>query len=249
MIPLLTSDGREGLPPGEIASFIDALEGRFSGYVRLRGLQACFGCANDRPPSARQQRELADLAATTAQRTRGIVLSLGGSVVLPQLQLIPPRASVAVEIRCGEAILTGTIPGRGAMFGLRRTARLDASVIQRRGGDDGGALVVDRGGFNFAGVTGTHVAIRGARIVQSTSEHSVVWCPPDIALAGVAQVTFVLGYSDMTRCLETKFRAPLPARGPAGTPPAPGAEARSARRWANVPAATVPALHGREPAS
>lgn len=110
---------------------------------------------------------------------------------------------VRVEIRCGEAILAGTVPGRGEMFGLRPTGRLIGEVVQKRAIEGKPLLLVDRGAFGISSVD-TRPTIPGARIVQNTSQHTLVEFPIGADVTNVSRVEFVLSYSDTVRCLGTR---------------------------------------------
>lgn len=207
MVPVVTSDGREGLHPGEVLDFVASVERQFGASVRVRGVQACFGCVDDVAPDGAEIVDLHQLTqAVAAQTSSPMVLSLGGSAILPELAQIPRHPQISVEIRCGEAIVAGTVPGRGSMFGLRPAATLIGDVIQARRAGGKLELVVDRGEFAIAG-QGTLTGIAGGRIVRNTSQHSVIECPADAVDPAIRQVEFVLSYADTVRCLDTGDRS------------------------------------------
>jgi len=71
---------------------------------------------------------VAEQLATTIGRR--LSLSLGGSALLPILSKLP-KSSLPVQLRIGEAILTGTIPGAsGDAIGLRPPFTLAARVVE-----------------------------------------------------------------------------------------------------------------------
>lgn len=204
MIPVLTSEGREGLDATDVPEFAASLERRFGKLVKVRGVQASFGCIEDSGPGQQELRGLHDLTLSLAtQSSSPMVLSLGGSVVLPILGQVPVHPHVPVEIRCGEAIVAGTIPGYGPMFGLQPSATLIGNIIQIRPVSGALELVVDRGEYTISG-KGTRIAIPGARIIRNSSQLSVVQCPESAVDSAISQVEFVLGYADTVTCLETR---------------------------------------------
>jgi hypothetical protein len=200
MIPVLTDDKREGLMPEDIPSFTRRLTSQFGSRVRVRGVQACYGCIEERPPTQLQIQDLVSLVSQLSRPDAPAVLSLGGSVILTELEGIAQRDNVRIEIRVGEAVVAGTIPGRGHLFGLQPTASLLADVVQHRRLGDVSELVVHYGRYPISGKD-ARAMLEGATIGRRSSEHGVIEVVGGLDVSEVKRVELILGYADTAKCL------------------------------------------------
>lgn len=110
-IGILTSDDREGLLVGDLHDRMEDWHRRLGSRLALKGLLGHWGCRLNSPPPAKEIESIFESAARLGLRLRGrpLEVSLGGSVLLPILdQFVAPPET---QLRIGEAILTGTIPG------------------------------------------------------------------------------------------------------------------------------------------
>jgi Alanine racemase, N-terminal domain len=194
-----TSDGRDGVDP---EALVDALEqlSKISGAVNRIGLLFNWGCFGGAPSVAEVQ-ALADLVAhVESALDRRPPISLGGSTLLPMLSDL--RRFRAKEIRIGEAMVAGTIPGGdGLSLGLRRPIRLESRVVEVQDVEMTRRVLLDCGRtcIEISEVTLNKVA---ATPIASSSELSLFELSNDAVIPRVGErIDLVLGYHSTLRAL------------------------------------------------
>ena len=206
MIAVQTSEDREGLRPQEIPQFIDEVASRFGGRVCVAGFQLNYGCVVEAPPPIRELDSLMEslchdsiLGRLSAQP----FMSFGGSVLLPVLHQVHVPGAYVAELRIGEAVIAGTIPGQpSSPLGLEPTAWMNVPVTQTRHNqiDQHKRLVVNVGTQILCesrvrnGRDGLFVESMGSEVsvIRQTSDHRDD--TPDF-------VSFRLRYSEIERAL------------------------------------------------
>jgi len=123
-----TRDDREG--PADLTELIqDAVAVCAEGPAQLAGLQLNYGCTDTSPLTRHDVSNIRQAVAVLQARTGKVPsLSLGGSLLLPELRLLSGLGPVS--LRVGEALLTGTIPGEKQIAGLIPTASLPARILE-----------------------------------------------------------------------------------------------------------------------
>lgn len=107
----------------------------FGSKIELKGFQLNFGCINENVPNIAYLNN--QLKALADQHVLGLldknpVISLGGSILLPAISDIIIPSPFKGEIRIGEAIVAGTMPGVKQQGYLKPTAFFRADVIQEQ---------------------------------------------------------------------------------------------------------------------
>lgn len=186
MLMVEAGDGREGVPPGlfsEQARRIAALPG-----AELAGAAATIACARPEAPLSAALAGLLEAAGTLGIRKP--LLSAGGSGLL---RLIIPEnvsnggysasmISTLDELRCGESLLLGSIPGAAsggcdeAVFleGARRDAfRLEATVLEAYEKDGGLQVLLGLGSQDIGGAVPGALKPHydGAHVITATSDY------------------------------------------------------------------------------
>jgi predicted amino acid racemase len=194
-----TSDGRDGVDPEVL---VDALERllEVSGAADRIGLLFNWGCFGG-PPSVAEVQALADLVARVESACDGRpLLSLGGSTLLPMLPDL--RCLRAREIRIGEAMVVGTIPGGdGLSLGLRRPIRLESRVVEVQDRENAPRILLDCGRtcIEISEVTLNNVV---ATPIAASSELSLFELSHDAVIPRVGErIDLVLGYHSTLRAL------------------------------------------------
>lgn len=164
-IDVATSDGRGGV------SLAAALKAAVSWRLQPSpGLLFNWGCLAGPPPVS----ELTAIGPLLAERPdMPIPLSLGGSALLPQLAMIAGLAP-RPQLRIGEALLTGTIPGgTGADLGLRSPATLDGRVVDVEYGTRATRRILINRGRTTLNPDDFHVAGLTGRAIEASSELTI----------------------------------------------------------------------------
>jgi len=233
-LSVLTSDGRDGLAPAALMGAVHAL----SAYSELRGrfgVLLNWGCLGGAPPRDELQ-GFADLL-TKAAAGAALPVSLGGSALLPLLGCFSIPGSC--EVRVGEAILTGTIPGSdGSALGLVRPISLDASVVDLQMTSDGARrIAVDRG-KTCLDIEEVTIRDIDARPFAASSELALFDLAPGARAPQLgAKVELLLGYQStlrtlLNRTIRRQMRyspgafSTIARRLPQGTSPRPGTARR-----------------------
>ncbi len=205
MLVLKTSENREGLELSDVPGLIEEITHRFSGRVVIRGFQLNYGCVVEAAPNMAELdaifERLSDWAILSKLASEPI-LSLGGSVLLPVLGGISVPSCYLAEIRIGEALTTGTIPGHRSSFELEQTARFNARILQLAGRspEDLERFVVDVGSQILS--EDREAAWHDGQIVESMgSELSVIQRPAGCLRDLNNPIPFVLGYAETERAL------------------------------------------------
>ena len=130
-IGILSSDDREGVATEELLGRIVDWNDQLGKRLVLEGILAHWGCHFEVSPEAQEIEAVLHAAIELGERLQRAPLnvSLGGSTLLPMLGrfMAPPRT----QLRIGEAILTGTIPGcEKHGLGLREPFSIDARIVE-----------------------------------------------------------------------------------------------------------------------
>lgn len=224
-------DLREGVLPGNALRHVREILEFSSPYLRLVGLGANLACCHGTLPSVENLAVL-DEIATEAERRLGHrfdKVSVGGSVMLDWLEkhAAPPRIN---ELRVGEAIVLGTIPGsdrrhpallqdafvlKGTVVEVKdkATAPLPEAGTAGRGREPlgravpGKRAIVDLGYINTV-PRGLKCMDEHVRHVCSTSDYSVfdvTDCPRQLAPGD--EIEFIPDYRAMTQSLMSPYVA------------------------------------------
>lgn len=204
LLPVSTTESREGLPPELLMGAMMRLRSRLGRRVRLRGFQLNFGCVqNDEPDLAALNRLLRELAGRQylAFLNHEPLVSLGGSALLPHLDDIEVPSAFSSEFRIGEAILAGTVPGYHGTTDLHKPAVFRARVLQNLEPDPSGRsrYLIDFG----SNILGDRIYAKQApfNFESISSEVSVVSIPDDDRSSRISGVELVLGYHEIERAL------------------------------------------------
>ncbi|MEM9249339.1 MAG: hypothetical protein AAGB05_11670 [Pseudomonadota bacterium] len=216
LVAVRTSENREGLRAQEIPEFLSAVEHTFAGRVSVAGFQLNYGCAVEAPPPPGELRQIM-VALSREDVVRRMksrpLLSLGGSVLLPILHSVPVPEGFRAELRLGEAIVVGTIPGQSSSLGLARTAVLNAPVRHVRPAERGGeqSMMIDAGSLILS-QTRTALARDGIRFASMGSEVSHVCRHADGSADAPDVLRFPLEYSETERALHRFGATAAPQR-------------------------------------
>jgi predicted amino acid racemase len=166
---LRTSDGRDGLAAEALLEELGDLAS--SAGARL-GIAMNWGCLGPAPSSGELQHLRDIIARCRLVAGRALPISIGGSTLLPILKKVDLPG--AVELRVGEAILTGTVPfGKGADVGLMRPVHLTSTILDVEAASAGRRrLIVDRG-WTSIHVSDVELVGFPAVPVDSSSELSI----------------------------------------------------------------------------
>lgn len=207
-----TSDDSEGIPHHAMSEAITWYADHCRAPLYLAGLLANWGCAVEHPPQQKEINSLFDLADEIAASTgvTGLSVSIGGSVLLPDLSRVRRRRAV-VHLRVGEAILCGTVPGASvAELGLVRPFSLTAEVVEVLPSTARAVrtqrVLLNRGSLDLE--IGDCVISNG-RMIRSSTEMTVAEL--DVATASTMlgrSVTIGLGFKSSVRAL-SRSRRPL----------------------------------------
>lgn len=200
MVPILTSENREGLSPDRLVEFCQGLINRFGNAVHIEGFLANYGCVDENVPDVGEIVELIKLVASTAKQINApsATCSLGGSTILAILNKLPTFDEIQIEIRVGEAILAGTIPGSEPLPGLRSTTVLHGNIIQKRISASEGILLVDQGSRRLADKSKCIVP-EGLSVRHMSSEQTLLVGSAELVTSLNSGVEFQLTYGDMAR--------------------------------------------------
>ncbi len=205
IVPILTEENREGLHPSEILPFMDRLEERFGSQVAVAGFQINFGCLRDVVPRTIVVQSLIDdvaKASIVARLARSPVLSIGGSVILPLLDKLKIPDAYRPELRIGEAVVSGTIPGEGCCMGLQPTASFRVRKVQDlKGAPDGQARVLLSIGTNILDQDAVGRGYEGFRFESLSSEVSVALVEPGCVVHNTSVTGVPLNYAETERAL------------------------------------------------
>lgn len=198
LVPVLTSEGREGLQSDEAVRFAEKVNKTEDDRVEIIGISVTVGCVKPVTPNLEELRGFFRTAERirTALGLRRIVVSVGGSAVLPVLEALDPPQTVDLEVRVGEAILAGSIPGSFEKWDLEPTSWLRMNPLQTRVMEDGIVTILDQGTRRLSSPNALELPAPW-RIVRASSEHSVATAPH-----GASQFSFVdvpMSYCDMAR--------------------------------------------------
>ena len=224
-----TGDGREGVPlelAGEQARRIAALAG-----AELAGAATNIACAS---PGAPLSAALAGLEAAAAAISGLTVprpwLSAGGSGLLhlltvPESQPAPGSIQILDELRCGEALLLGSVPGGGPEDGstadnpgggFLEGARTDAFLLEaavlevyQRKGVRQALLAIGSQDLGSAGAQALKPLRDGVRPLAATSDYLAVSLEPDNHGRNVPAIgerlQFIPGYYTLVAAMTSPF--------------------------------------------
>ncbi|MCF6302452.1 MAG: hypothetical protein L3J13_04525 [Devosiaceae bacterium] len=200
MVPVLTSENREGLPPAHLYEFCQSLINCFGKSIHIEGFLANYGCIEENISDIGEIGELIKLVANTAKQIKApsIICSIGGSAVLPILKKLPTFDGVQIEIRVGEAILAGTVPGSEPLPGLNSTAVLYGNIIQKRVSASEGILLVDQGTRRLAGKSKC-LTPQGLSVRHMSSEQTVLVGSAELVTSLNSCMEFQLTYADLSK--------------------------------------------------
>lgn len=133
IVPIATSEDREGIDVSDLVGFLQQVQQSFRNEVSIDGFQINYGCVSETPPNPKALKVI--LSAISSEEVRRHlskqpVLSLGGSVLLPVLDQITIPQGFVPELRVGEAIVAGTVPGSKESIGLLKPAHYFARKLQ-----------------------------------------------------------------------------------------------------------------------
>ena len=204
LVAIGTSEGREGADLEGFRDLVRNARTEFGDRISIDGFQLNYGCVRAEPPATENvNRLLNDLAKEISScSVANPILSLGGSVLLPMLKDITIPDSFRAELRIGEAILAGTVPGQTASFGLCRTASYHACRLQtlRRSEESRERSLIDVGSYILDPMK--KVRVMEALVVESLgSEVSVVSHRYGEMSSSNAQIKLRLDYAETERAL------------------------------------------------
>ena len=204
LLAIETCEQREGLDPRALRQQVWTIRKAFGHCVKFDGFQLNFGCVAQKAPDVQRinvlLKDLAQEALTLPLSNP--VISLGGSALLPVLDELEMPAMFRPELRIGEAIATGSIPGQETSSSLRRTSTYKAEILQ----------VLPRSSSNRRRVlinVGSYVLDVARRTRQDTSvefesigsQVSVISLPDDCAISLKDNIELQLDYSEAERAL------------------------------------------------
>ncbi|WP_298966578.1 alanine racemase [uncultured Roseibium sp.] len=132
LLAIETGEKREGLDPRDLRQEVWTIRKAFGNGVKIDGFQLNYGCVAQKAPDVQcinvLLKDLAQESLTLPLSNP--VLSLGGSALLPVLDQLEMPAMFRPELRIGEAIVTGSIPGEETNSSLRRTTIYKAEILQ-----------------------------------------------------------------------------------------------------------------------
>ncbi|MEP5153221.1 hypothetical protein [Planktotalea sp.] len=205
IIPVATSENREGLLCEDIADVLIEIEHRHGDRVQIGGFQMNFGCLIHEPPCPAEIQRMLDrlsVKAITSRLGMSPVMSIGGSAVLPILEQIEVPKPFDAELRVGEAILTGSIPGSQQNFGLKPTSYASASILQElRPEHEGIRRVLLDVGHTVFDVQAIERDYDGLAFQSLSSDVSVATLPSSPCITGVAPILLPLNYGETERAL------------------------------------------------
>jgi predicted amino acid racemase len=194
-----TSDGRDGVAPEALADAVGRLS-KISGSAGRIGVMFNWGCLGS-SPSAAEIHALADvLTRVEIEATRRLPVSLGGSALLPMLSDIGPLR--AREIRIGEAMVAGTVPGGdGLSLGLKRPIRLESRIVEVQAVGEARRLLLDHGRTCIEIDEATLLNV-SAMPLAASSEMSLFELSSDTAIPRAGErIELILGYHSTLRTL------------------------------------------------
>jgi len=205
LLPISTTERREGLPLGRILGAMMRLRSRFGSRIRLQGFQLNYGCVKAQKADYDVLNRLLNALAGEqflALLDSNPIISLGGSALLPDLRQIQIPLSFEGELRAGEAVLAGTIPGHEEVSNLRRPAVYRARVLQRleTRRSDRSRLLVDVGSDILDHRRCAHDDL--FKFESISSEVSVLTVQIDEPSSEVHGIELVLNYHEIERALD-----------------------------------------------
>jgi len=205
IVPVATSENREGLDFRDIADFVIETEDRYSDRVQIGGFQMNFGCLVEDSPRASEIQHLLDrlsIREITCRLADAPVMSIGGSAVLPILDQLDVPKNYHSELRVGEAILTGSVPGGQHVFGLKPTSFVNASIVQElRSNQKGIRRVLLDVGHTVFDDQATDRDYRGMRFESLSSDVAVAQIDTSRRTVDGAHVRLPLNYRETERAL------------------------------------------------
>jgi hypothetical protein len=194
-----TSDGRDGVAPGALAEAVSRLS-RISGAAGRIGIMANWGCLGSSPSSDEIHALAGVLTRTESEAACRLPVSLGGSTLLPMLSDVRPLRPR--EIRIGEALVAGTVPGGdGRSLGLKRPVRLESRIVEVQEVGEARRLLLDHGRtcIEIDEATILNVA---AKPLAASSEMSLFELSRGAAIPQAGErIELILGYHSTLRSL------------------------------------------------
>jgi|GEM_PF-7095389 len=194
-----TSDDRDGVAPEALAGAVARLS-EISGSAGRIGLMLNWGCLGS-APSAAEIHALANvLTRVESEAACHLPVSLGGSALLPMLSDTGPLR--AREIRIGEAMVAGTIPGGdGLSLGLKRPIRLESRIVEVQEVRKARRLLLDHGRTCIEIDEATLLNVSATPLAAS-SEMSLFELSGDTAVPRAGErIELILGYHSTLRTL------------------------------------------------
>jgi predicted amino acid racemase len=194
-----TSDGRDGVPPEALAGVIGRLS-KVSNSAGRIGLMFNWGCLGSAPSAGEIHALAGVLTQVESEAACRPPVSLGGSALLPMLSdLVPLRAR---EIRIGEAMVAGTVPGGdGLSLGLKRPIRLESRIVEVQEVGEARRLLLDHGRTCIEIDETTLLNVAAAPLAAS-SEMSLFELSGDAAMPRAGdRIELILGYHSTLRSL------------------------------------------------
>ena len=132
LLAIETREKREGLDCTALRKLTWSVRAAFGRRVTIDGFQLNYGCVAQEAPDAQSVNVLLKDLAQESLTLPVIspVLSLGGSALLPMLDKIKVPAMFRPELRIGEAVVAGSIPGQETSPDLLKTASYRAEILQ-----------------------------------------------------------------------------------------------------------------------
>ncbi|MEZ4533326.1 MAG: alanine racemase [Thermomicrobiales bacterium] len=204
LLAIETGEKREGLDPRNLRQQVWIIRKAFGNCVKIDGFQLNYGCVAEKAPDAPAVnvliKELAQELLTLP--IANPLLSLGGSALLPVLDQLEIPAIFRPELRIGEAIVAGSIPGQETSSNLLRTASYRAEILQvlPRSSSNRQRLLINVGGYvlNAARRTRQNTSVEFESI---GSQVSVISLPDDWANSLKDKIELQLDYSETERAL------------------------------------------------
>lgn len=204
LLAIETGEQREGLNPQTLRQQVWSIRKAFGNRVKIDGFQLNFGCVAQKAPDApavnvlikELAQELLTLPITNP------LLSLGGSALLPVLDQLEIPAMFRPELRIGEAIVTGSIPGQESSSNLLRTASYRAEILQvlPRSSSNRRRFLINVGGYVLDAARRTRQTT-SVEFESIGSQVSVISLPDDFAKSLKYKIELELDYSETERAL------------------------------------------------
>lgn len=158
-----------------------------------------MGCLGSSPSAAEIHALAGVLTQAESEAACRLPVSLGGSTLLPMLSDVRPLRPR--EIRIGEALVAGTVPGGdGRSLGLKRPVRLESRIVEVQEVGEARRLLLDHGRTCIE-IEATILNV-AAKPLAASSEMSLFELSRGAAIPRAGErIELILGYHSTLRSL------------------------------------------------